>query len=83
MDVRIAEGHDIRAIADGAVGPGVWVGAGAAALGLNGEVNLKDWKALSDLVTDEVGDQGNMNPYQEKTTEGTSLLEQMRRDGLL
>jgi hypothetical protein len=85
MDVRITEGHDIRAIAEGAARPGVWVGDSAAALGLTGHVNPSDFQALSELVTDEDADQDleDVKPYQAKTGESPSLLEQLRRDGVL
>ncbi len=85
MDVRITEGYDLRAILEGAARPGVWVGDGAAALGLTGEVDPEDFEALSDLVTDEDEnqDQGDVSPYQAKTAEGAAIIERLRRDGLL
>ncbi len=83
MDVRITEGYDIRAIAEGAPRPGVWVGRGAAALGLSGNVDPKDFEALSELVSDEDEDQGDEDPPPAKTGERVSLLEQLRRDGVL
>jgi hypothetical protein len=85
MDVRITEGHDIRVLAEGAARPEVWVGDGAAALGLTGHVDPADFEALSELVTDEDGDQDleDVKPSQAKTGESLSLLEQLRRDGVL
>ena len=83
MDVRITEGYDIRAIAEGAARPGVWVGRGAAALGLSGDVDPKDFEALSELVSDEDEGQGDEDPPPAKTGERVSLLEQLRRDGVL
>jgi hypothetical protein len=83
VEVRISNGYDIRAIAEGAVRPGVWAGNGAAALGLSGHVNPADFEALLELITDEDEDQDDANPYEAKTAENGSLLEQMRRDGLL
>lgn len=82
MDVRITEGYDIRAIAEGVARPGVWVGDGAA-LGLSGDVDPADFEALSELVTDGDKDQDDEDPPQAKTGERVSLLEQLRRDGVL
>ena len=83
MDVRISEGYDIRAIAEDAARPGVWVGRGAAALELSGNVDPKDFEALAELVSDEDEDQGDEDPPPAKTGERVSLLEQLRRDGVL
>jgi hypothetical protein len=83
VEIRITEGHDIRAIAEGTARPGVWVGKGAAALGLSGDVDPADFEALSNLVTDEDEDQDDVNLDEAKTAESGSLLEQLRRDGVL
>jgi hypothetical protein len=83
VEVRISEGYDVRAIAERAVRPGLWAGNGAAALGLSGDVDPADFEALSELITDEDEDQDDVNPNEAKTAESDSLLEQMRRDGLL
>jgi hypothetical protein len=85
MEVRITEGYDIRAVAEGAVRPGIWVGNGAASLGLSGDVDPEDFEALSELVADEdeEQDQDEMNPTEAKTAASGSLLEQLRRDGVL
>jgi len=53
MDVEINKGYDLRPIIDGATHPGVWVGSGAAHLGLAGDVEAASWDALSDLVDDD------------------------------
>lgn len=60
MEVRVTEGRDIRAVAEGTACRGVWVGKGAAALGLSGDVDPADFEALSELVTDE--DQDRREP---------------------
>jgi hypothetical protein len=83
MDVRITEGYDIRAIAEGAARPGVWVGDGAAALGLTGDMGPEDFEALSELVTLEDENQDDLSTDQAKTAEGASLLDQLRHDGVL
>lgn len=83
MDVRITEGYDIRAITEGAARPGVWAGHGAAALGLTGNVDSEDFEALSELVTDEDENQDDLSADQAKTAEHASLLDQLRRDGVL
>jgi len=61
----------------------VWAGKGAAALGLTGDVDPKDFERLSELVTDEDEDQDEESPHQAKTSESVSLIEQLRRDGVL
>jgi hypothetical protein len=83
VDVRITEGYDIRAIAEGAARPGVWVGDGAAALGLTGDVDPEDFEALSGLVTDEDEGQDDVDPYGGLPAEAAAAVERLRRDGLL
>lgn len=80
-EFSIREGQDIRELSG--AGQSAWTGAGAAALGLTGEVDPADFEALSDLVDDEDADQGDEDPSQAKTGESVSLLEQLRRDGVL
>jgi hypothetical protein len=46
-------------------------------------VDPKDFEALSELVSDEDEDQGDEDPPPAKTGERVSLLEQLRRDGVL
>jgi hypothetical protein len=84
MDVQITEGYDLRAVLEGAARPGIWVGDGAAALGLTGEVDPADFEALSELVTEkDQGQDDEMSPYEAKPAGGFSLIEQMRLDGTL
>jgi hypothetical protein len=80
-EITIREGRDIRELSGS--GRGTWAGAGAAKLGLTGDVKPEDFEALSELVTDEDEDQDDESLQQEKTPERTSLIEQMRRDGTL
>jgi hypothetical protein len=80
-EVTIREGRDIRELFGS--GRGTWAGAGAAALGLTGNVRSEDFEVLSELVTDEDEDQDDESLQQPKTPERTSLIEQMRRDGTL
>lgn len=49
----------------------------------DGDVDPKDFEALSELVSDEDEDQGDGDPPAAKTGERVSLLEQLRRDGVL
>jgi hypothetical protein len=84
MEVRITEGYDIRAIAEGAARPGVWVGEGAAALGLTGDVDPEDFEALSGLVAaEDAEDQDAVDPYGSLPAEAAAAVERLRRDGLL
>jgi hypothetical protein len=86
VEVRITEGYDIRAIAEGAARPGVWVGDGAAALGLTGDVDPEDFEALSGLVAAEDAegeDQDAVDPYGSLPAEAAAAVERLRRDGLL
>jgi hypothetical protein len=46
-------------------------------------VDPKDFEALSELVSDEDEGQGDEDPPPAKTGERVSLLEQLRRDGVL
>ena len=78
-EVTIKEGHDIRELFGS--GRATWVGDGAAKLGLTGDVNPEDFEALSELVADE--DQDDVNPTEAETAGGVSLIEQLRRDGVL
>ena len=80
-EVTIKEGRDIRELLGS--GRGTWTGDGAARLELTGEVDLKDWKRLSKLVSDEDEDQDDEDAPQTRTDERVSLLEQLRRDGVL
>ncbi len=80
-EFSIREGQDIRELSG--AGRSAWTGAGTAALGLTGEVDPADFEALSDLVADEDEDQGDEYPLQAKPGESVSLLEQLRRDGVL
>ena len=64
-------------------GRGTWAGDSAADVGLSGNVDPKDFEALSELVSDEDEDQGDEDPPPAKTGERVSLLEQLRRDGVL
>ena len=50
---------------------------------LTGDVDPEDFEALSERVTDEDEGQDDVNPYEAKTAEGGSLIEQLRRDGVL
>lgn len=43
----------------------------------------KDFEALAELVSDEDEAQGDEDPPPAKTGERVSLLEQLRRDGVL
>ena len=83
MAVRITEGYDIRAIAEGAARPGVWVGDGAAALGLTGDVDPEEFEALSGLAADEDEGQDDVDPYGSLPAEAAAAVERLRRDGLL
>jgi hypothetical protein len=78
-EVTITEGCDIRELSG--LGFGTWVGDGAAKIGLTGDVDPKDFESLSKLVGDER--QGEGAPAPVKTGESVSLLEQLRRDGVL
>ncbi len=80
-EFSIREGHDIRELsgADRAT----WAGAGAAALGLTGQVNPADFAALSDLVSDYDDQADEVGSYDAQPAGGVSLIEQMRRDGTL
>ncbi len=69
-EIQITPGYDIRELADGACGPAVWAGAGAEALGLTGTADP------ATLVRVFSGEDPNED-------EPLSLLEQMRRDGIL
>jgi hypothetical protein len=78
-EFTIREGHDIRELFGS--GRATWVGSGAAKLGLTGDVDPEDFEALSELLTNE--DEGQDAPRETKTAEGGSLIEQLRRDGVL
>jgi hypothetical protein len=80
-EFTIKEGHDIRDLFP--PGRATWVGKGAGALELTGDVDPADFEALSELVTYEDEDQGDVSPYEAQTAESGTLLDQMRRDGLL
>ncbi len=80
-EFTIREGHDIRELFGS--GRATWAGSGAANLELTGDVDPEDFEALSERVTDEDEGQDDVNPYEAKTAEGGSLIEQLRRDGVL
>ncbi len=80
-EVTIREGRDIRELSGS--GCGTWAGDGAAHLGLSGNVDAKDLEVLSELVIHEDEDRDAEDPPQAKTGESVSLLEQLRRDGVL
>jgi len=80
-EFTIREGRDIRELFGS--GRTTWAGSGAAALGLTGDVDPKDFERLPELVTDEDEDQDDESPHQAKTGESVSLIEQLRRDGVL
>jgi hypothetical protein len=80
-EFTIREGHDIRELFGS--GRATWAGSGAADLGLTGDMAREDFEALSELVTDEDEDQDDVSPYGTKTVEGASVIERLRRDGLL
>jgi hypothetical protein len=50
-EFTIREGHDIRELFGS--GRATWAGAGAAKLGLTGDVDPEEFEALSELVADE------------------------------
>jgi hypothetical protein len=79
-EVTIREGRDIRQLFGS--GRGTRSGHGAA-LELSGDVDSKNFEALPRLVSDEDDDQGDEDPSTAKTGENVSLLEQLRRDGVL
>jgi hypothetical protein len=80
-EFTIREGRDIRELFGS--GRATWAGSGAADLGLTGDVDPEDFEALSELVTDEDEGQDDANPYQANSAGGISLIEQLRRDGVL
>jgi hypothetical protein len=80
-EVTIREGRDIRELFGS--GRATWAGAGAAELGLTGDVKPEDFEVLADLVTDDDQDQEDVGPSSARTAERTSLIEQLRRDGVL
>jgi hypothetical protein len=80
-EFTIKEGRDIRELSGS--GRGAWAGDGATHLGLTGDVDPKDFEALSELVTDVDEDQDDEDPPQVRAGERVSLLEQLRRDGVL
>ncbi len=78
-EFTIREGHDIRELFGSS--QATWAGSGAADLGLTGDADPEDFEGLSELVTDE--GQDDVNPHQANSGGGTSLIEQLRRDGVL